>query len=121
MRNSGLTGLLVLRIDDSRFTVALEFFREGKTLQFEDTRFVIDFERDRLEVMRLVESGDLDALQSTNEIARAQDVYEYLCSNSPGFAEIVGKYTARFSVVCDYWTGSVMVCYLRDNKLVWKT
>ena len=118
-----LSGLRVDKIDGRRFADALEFFKGGKTLEVEDTIFVLDPDRGQLSVMkrasRRMESVGDDAASA--EISRAIEVYDYLRENSPQFARIIAEFIPRFSVVHDYGTGSVEICHIHDGKLIWKT
>ena len=117
-----LSGLRVESIDGSRFANALEFFKEGKTLEFENTVFVLDLLRGRLDVVKIAEHGieSIDAAGASAEISQAIEVYEHVRENSVEFAGLVAGLSPRFSLVHDYGTGSVEVCHLHNGKLVRK-
>ena len=122
MRAFDRTGLKVERTDDQRFVDALGFFQEGKTLEFEDTVFVLDVDRVVLSVLKVTTRsiGEFDVENATVEIERAISAHSYLCRSSSEFARITGGYDVRFTLVSDYGMGSVEICHLEGRTLVWK-
>ena len=121
MRAFELTGLKVDNFNDSRFAAALDFFRDGKTLEFEGTVFVLDSSQKVVDVMKLVEHATLDVDSASVEMSRAMEVYGYVRQASAEFSRITDEYIPRFSLVNDYGMGSVEICHLQNGKLVWNT
>lgn len=121
MRAFDRTGLKVERTDDQRFVDALGFFQEGKTLEFEDTVFILDVDRGVLSVLKVTTRsiGEFDVESAAVEIERAIAVHSYLCRSSAKFERITEGYDVRFAIVSDYGMGSVEICHLEGRTLVW--
>jgi hypothetical protein len=121
MRAFDRTGLKVQRIDDQRFADALAFFRDGKTLEFEETIMILDPKTRVIEVLKVTTDSpsSFDPAGASVEIRRAVSVYEHLLESSSEFAGIVAGYKPRFALVADYGMGSTEVCHLEGLKLSW--
>ena len=112
----------VFEVNDKRFNVSLELFFEGQYFNFNDVSFHLNKEAETLDIY-VVSKWQLDNLteqRAWEEIKRGENTYDYLVASSKEFAELVKPYKLRFSVIEDYGNGSFEVCYLSNNKLVWK-
>jgi hypothetical protein len=54
-----------------------------------------------------------------NEIQRAKDTFDHLCTSSKRFSALVDKSEIRYSLIEDYGTGSVEICREAGEQLVW--
>jgi len=111
----------VLVVNDKRFEIALKLFLENHSLNFNDVDFYLDKKNKILEI-RVVSQWLIENLNEQKvltEIDRGKETYNYLVDYSKEFFEIVKNYQSRFSLINDYGSGTVEVCYLLNDKLIW--
>ena len=113
----------VLELSSQRFDVALDLLQEGSSpLEFSGVNFSLDRENQILRVYVLTQwlVENLNEHRAIAEIEKGKDAYDYLIRNSDHFGRIVKGFQPQFSLVNDYGSGSMEICYLSADKLVWK-
>jgi hypothetical protein len=111
----------ILQLNDNRFRVALDLFKEGKSFNFSDVDFYFDIDNKILQIRVFIRSKleDLTEQNALSEIQRGRKVLHSLLEQSSQFREIVQNSHPRFSLVQDYGNGVAEICYQTNEKLVW--
>jgi hypothetical protein len=110
-------------IDGDRWKIALEMFADGHQMQFADVAFYLDRKNGEICVGSISawEVGNLDRQLALAELARGKNVFEYLLAHSQEFREITKGFKPKFSLLSDYGTGSVEVCRLNGDAIIWNS
>ncbi len=110
-------------VNDQRFDAALELFCDGSSLQYEQLNIFLDRSNCLLEgrVVTRWQLANLTDQTAYVEIEIGKELFQWLTSKSTRFADIVAEIPRRFSLIYDYSTGSVEICHLDNEKIVWET
>jgi len=111
----------ILDISDERFDTALELFSQGISFSFNKVDFYLDKNTNVLSVSSTSNwrLKNLDNTKALMELERVKTTFDFIKFNRPAFADLIQGVCTRFSLVSDYGTGTVEVCHLEDNKLIW--
>lgn len=116
---------MMIEVNDlkgNRFDVALKIFEGGETFVFNGSEFWLDPLNSVLHIRIAVTwSRITDKMEEAIvEFQRASHSLTYLVTNSPTFAKIIEGFSPRFALIEDYGTGAVEICYLANDKIVWR-
>jgi len=113
----------VSKINDRRFEVALQIMQEGSSdLVYNNVSFSLDKETHVLWVGSLTSGSQRPSERSARlAIQRGIDTYHHLVTNSLEFLKAVKCCPPRFSLIEDYGMGSVELCHLENDRIIWNS
>jgi hypothetical protein len=117
----GTTRIDITDATPDRMRAAVELFLEGVDA-IELGRVCIAIRRDgQVEVSVQSEWLPENVTEQTAraDLSHAQQVFDYVADFSPEFRRRVASLPRRYCVIEDYGMGSVALCYLEGDRLVW--
>lgn len=111
----------ILNTNSKRFEVALELFMKGESITLDNTNFYLNKENKTLEIRKISEWSiqNLNEQRASEQFNKSREIFNQLL-NEKRFTEIIANYSIRFSLIQDNGNSSVEICYLSNNKVIWK-
>jgi len=110
----------VTEVDDSRFDLALERFKEGNPFNFRGIVFSLALDGflgiSVQSSWRMENTTEETALE---DFRIAKNLTDTLIKESLAFASQAKNRPRRFILIDDYGTGAVELCRLVENKIQW--
>jgi len=109
-------------IDNSRFGISVDLMSDGVSdLVFNNVSFALNRDSNELEVRSFTTwKANVTDATAFVDLRRGIAAYEHLIQKSLLFAGAVQGFSPRFSLVDDYGSGTVELCYLVDDRIVWR-
>ena len=115
------SGLVISELSGARFDVAMDLFREGKSICFDEVQMQLTKD-DALQIS--VESPwnteNISESRALADLNRGISVVDALTSVPPAFADSVRGKSRRVQLIDDNGTGAVRLCELTDGRVQWK-
>jgi hypothetical protein len=107
-----------------RFELAIEQFRNGDSLSYENVVFCWGYGGGQNELFVLsysdcIHMKNIRPEEAKKKIARSKEVAEELVSRSPAFRDIWESAPKRFQFCFDYHTGAVMLAEEVAGEIAW--
>lgn len=109
-------------IDNNRFRIAIDLMSEGVSdLVFNNVSFALNRDSGKLEVRSFTRwKAKVTEETAFVDLHRGIAAYEHLIQKSLPFAGAVKGFPPRFSLIEDYGSGTVELCYLAGDNIIWQ-
>ena len=108
-------------INTQRFEVGLRLLEEGRPLKFERVNFWFSTDGAfNVDVESSWAIENTNELRASADLERAENVLNYLISESPRFAKMVMGHPQRFTLSYSDGRDGVLLGSFEDGKIVWQ-
>lgn len=112
----------ISELNGKKFELAIERFKEGNSSNFSNISIIKTKNGDiHCSVISSWLSENVTEKRALKDFIVGHNSLKDLIANSPMLKEMINGKELHYSLIEDYGTGSVELCKLIDDKIVWPT